>query len=84
MNLRPKTTLTDAEVQAGMKLVRVEGLTTEAMTTLTSGAFLVAFALLLGAKNFEIGLLAGLPTFNTVFQMLSGSYGGTTTGAPSA
>lgn len=71
MNLKPRTTLTDEEVQAGMKLVRVEGLTTEAMTTLTSGPFLVAFALLLGANNFEIGLLAGLPTLTNVFQLLS-------------
>ncbi|PZR25865.1 MAG: MFS transporter [Citrobacter freundii] len=71
MNFRPKTTLTEQEVQAGMKLVRVEGLTTEAMTTLTSGAFLVAFALLLGANNFQIGLLAGLPTLTNVFQLLS-------------
>ncbi|MET0466013.1 MAG: MFS transporter [Chitinophagaceae bacterium] len=71
MNLKPKTTLTESEVQAGLKLVRVEGLTTEAMTTLIGGAFLVALALLLGANNFQIGLLAALPTLTNVFQLLS-------------
>ena len=71
MNLRPKTALTEQEVQAGLKLVRMEGLTTEAMTTLTSGAFLVALALLLGASNLQIGLLASLPTLTNIFQLIS-------------
>lgn len=71
MNLRPKTTLTEKEIQTGMNLVRMEGLTTEAMTTLTTGAFLVALALLLGASNLQIGLLASLPTLTNVFQLIS-------------
>lgn len=54
-----------------MNLVIGDGLTSEAMTTLTGGAFLVAFALLLGASNFEIGLLAALPTLVNVFQLIS-------------
>jgi MFS family permease len=48
-----------------------DGLSTEAMTALTGGAFLVAFALLMGANNFQIGLLASLPTFTNIFQLLS-------------
>jgi len=71
MNFRPKATLTEKEVETGLKLVRMEGLATEAMTTLTSGAFLVALALLLGASNFQIGLLASLPTLTNVFQLIS-------------
>jgi MFS family permease len=71
MNLRPKTSLTEKEVQTGLKLVRMEGLTTETMTTLIGGAFLVALALLLGATNFQIGLLAALPTLTNLFQLLS-------------
>src|SRR5690606_17806334 len=42
-----------------------------AMTTLTGGAFLVAMALLLGASNFQIGLLASLPTFTHASQLIS-------------
>jgi MFS family permease len=71
MDLKPKNTLTEQEVQTGLKKVLTEGLTTEAMTTLTGGAFLVAMALMLGATNFQIGLLAALPTFTNVFQLLS-------------
>lgn len=48
-----------------------DGLAAEAMTTLTGGAFLVAMALLMGASNFQIGLLAALPTFTNLFQLIS-------------
>src|ERR1041384_6042464 len=71
MKLRPKEVLTDAEVQKGLKLVIGDGLATEAMTALTGGTFLVAMALLMGASNFQIGLLAALPTFTNIFQLLS-------------
>ena len=48
-----------------------DGMATEAMTVFTGGAFLTAMALLLGASNFEIGVLASLPTFTNIFQLLS-------------
>jgi MFS family permease len=68
---RPETTLTEKQVQRGMNLVIGDGLASEAMTTLTSGTFLTAMLLLLNANNFQIGLLAGLPTITNVFQLLS-------------
>lgn len=71
MILKPRERLTQEEVQKGLNTVLQEGLTTEAMTTLTGGTFLVAFALLLGANNFQIGLLASLPTFTNIFQLIS-------------
>lgn len=71
MNVRPQQSLTEQEVQTGLRLVITEGLATEAMTTLTGGAFLVAMALLLGASNLQIGLLAAWPTFTNIFQLLS-------------
>ena len=71
MILKPRERLTQEEVQKGLDTVLQEGLTTEAMTTLTGGTFLVAFALLLGANNFQIGLLASLPTFTNIFQLTS-------------
>ncbi|MHA4740456.1 MFS transporter [Dyadobacter sp. MSC1_007] len=71
MILKPKERLTEQEVNTGLSLIIKEGLTTEAMTTLTGGTFLVAFALLLGANNFQIGLLASLPTFTNIFQLTS-------------
>lgn len=71
MILRPQERLTEQQVQNGLDTILKEGLTTEAMTTLTGGTFLVAFALLLGANNFQIGLLASLPTFTNIFQLTS-------------
>lgn len=52
-------------------MVIADGVTAEAMTALTSGAFLVAMALLMGADNFQIGVLAALPTFTNLFQLIS-------------
>lgn len=71
MNLRPSKELTEQQVEAGLKLVIKDGLAAEAMTALTGGAFLVAMALLMGASNFQIGILAALPTFTNISQLTS-------------
>jgi MFS family permease len=71
MGFKPKEKLTEAEVHMGLHLVIFDGLTSEAMTTLAGGAFLVAFSILMGASNFQIGLLASLPTFTNIFQLVS-------------
>lgn len=71
MKLQPKAVLTEQEVQKGLKIVIWDGLTSEVMTTFTGGAFLVAMALLMGANNLQIGLLASLPTFTNIFQLIS-------------
>jgi hypothetical protein len=62
------TTLRPDEISKGLRQVLRDGLATEAMSCLTEGTFLVALALQLGASNFQIGLLAALPTFTNVFQ----------------
>ncbi|MBU4376003.1 MAG: MFS transporter, partial [Candidatus Omnitrophica bacterium] len=56
-----KDTLTEEEIQKGLRSVIKDGLTTKMMVTLTGGVFLVAFALKLGASNTIIGLLAAIP-----------------------
>jgi MFS family permease len=71
MHLRPSETLSETDVKKGLKLVIVEGLTAEAMTSFTGGAFLTAMALLMGAENSQIGVLAALPTFTNFSQLLS-------------
>lgn len=71
MNLKPKETLTEEEVQRGLKIVIWDGLASEVMTSFTGSAFLVSMALLLGASNVEIGILAALPMFTNVFQLAS-------------
>ncbi|MCW3111605.1 MAG: transporter [Segetibacter sp.] len=71
MKLRPSNHLDDQQVQSGLKYFIQEGLAAEAMATFTGGTFLVAMAVLLKASNFQIGLLAALPTLTNVFQLLS-------------
>jgi MFS family permease len=71
MDFQSHEHLTNKQIQAGLQNVIRDGLAAETMTTLTSGAFLVAIALYMGASNFQIGLLASLPTFTNIFQLLS-------------
>src|SRR5919202_4444309 len=71
MKLYPLDSLTDKQVQSGLKHFINEGLAAEAMATFTGGTFLVAMAVLLKASNFQIGLLAALPTLTNIFQLLS-------------
>lgn len=54
-----------------MTVVIWDGLASEMMTTFTGSAFLVAMALLMGASNVQIGLLAALPTFTNISQLIS-------------
>lgn len=68
---KPVAKLTQEDRERGMKLVIGDGLAAEVMTTLTSGAFLVAMALMLGASNLQIGVLSALPTFTNIFQLIS-------------
>ncbi|HEY1055631.1 MAG TPA: MFS transporter, partial [Emticicia sp.] len=71
MNLQPKEILTEEEVQCGMKFGIREGLATETMNVMTTGAFLTALSLLLGASNFQVGLIASLPAFSNISQLLT-------------
>ena len=48
-----------------------DGIAAQTMITLTGGAFLVAYALQLGATHTQIGLLAAIPTLANVFQLVS-------------
>ncbi|HEU4632917.1 MAG TPA: MFS transporter [Flavisolibacter sp.] len=71
MNLKPSDSLSQREITRGLNLVIKDGLAAEAMAALTGGTFLVAMALQLGATNFQIGLLAALPTLTNIFQLLA-------------
>lgn len=71
MNLKPSDHLTNRQITKGLNLVIQEGMVTEAMTALTGGTFLVALALLLGASNVQIGILAALPSFSSIFQLVA-------------
>lgn len=70
MNLLPPSQeLTQDEVEQGLSNIIFDGLTTHAFVTLTSGIFLIAFALELGASNIVIGLLAAIPPLTELIQI---------------
>ncbi|MGN6181323.1 MAG: MFS transporter [Mucilaginibacter sp.] len=71
MNLKPVQNLSEKQLGSGLKLVVADGLSAEAMVVFTSGTFLTAMAIHMGATNFQLGILAALPTFTTVFQLFS-------------
>lgn len=66
-----KDTLTEEDVESGLRAVIRDGLASQAMVTFTGGAFLVAFALKLGASNLVIGLLAAIPPLLQLIQIPS-------------
>ncbi|MBK5190847.1 MAG: MFS transporter [Methanosarcinales archaeon] len=71
MRFAVKDTLTEKEIQSGLRAVIKDGLATQTMVTLTGGVFLVAFALKLGASNLMIGLLAAIPPLAQLIQIPS-------------
>ncbi len=69
MKFQAKDSLTEEELESGLKNVIMDGLTTQAIATLTGGVFLVAFALKLGASNLIIGILAAIPPLGQLIQI---------------
>jgi MFS family permease len=69
----PGAPLSPSAVQRGLRLSIVEGSLSNIHITVTGGAFLTGFALLLGASDFELGLLAALPFVGQLFQFV-GAY----------
>ncbi|MGB3587152.1 MAG: MFS transporter [Tunicatimonas sp.] len=70
-SLSPKNQLTEAEQTQGLRWVLRDGVAAQTMITLTGGAFLVAYALQLGASHAHIGLLAAVPTLANILQLVS-------------
>lgn len=59
--LQPKLTLTAEDLRTGLRALTLQGTTMMGLDSITSGGFLAAYALALGASNAEIGMLAALP-----------------------
>src|SRR5579862_2289574 len=57
----PEATSPEAVERRLLRLILYDALASEAMGTLTTGVFLVGFAVALGAGNFAIGVLAAVP-----------------------
>ena len=56
----PKETLSDEEIKFALRYVIKDGIASQSMGILTGGAFLVAFAIKLGASNMVNGILAAI------------------------
>ncbi len=67
--LQPKDRIDEAEVEVGLRALLYDGVCSQIMGTFTGGAFLVAFALLLGASNTVIGLLAAVGPLTQLLQI---------------
>lgn len=61
--------LTQADIYKGLRSLLADGIASQAMGTLTGGAFLVAFAIHLGASNLVIGLLAAIGPLAQLLQL---------------
>lgn len=65
------TAFQPSTLQKDLSQIITEGLITQAMVVLTSGSFLIAFALKLGATSFQIGIMTSIPLFANVCQLAS-------------
>lgn len=69
--MQPTVIKEQTELTRNLNLVIREGLASQAMTILTSGTFLIAYALNLGATDLQIGLITSIPLFANILQVVS-------------
>ena len=71
MKLKAEDGLTDDQIRSGLDYIIKDGVASQAMGVLTGGAFLIAFAVKLGASNLVIGLLAAIGPLSQLLQLPS-------------
>ncbi len=67
--LRPSPTLTPREVRSSLRMMMLEGLTSEALATVQVMGYLAAYALALGASNLQVGIVSAVPFATLVIQL---------------
>ena len=67
--LRPHDQIDEQQVHTGLRMLVCDGACSQAMGAFTGGAVLVAFAVLLGASNLVIGLLAAVGPLTQILQI---------------
>lgn len=65
----PKASVSEAELATGLRKLIYEGIFAQIMGTFTGGAFLVAFALCLGASNLTVGIIAAIGPLAQILQI---------------
>jgi MFS family permease len=71
MRFPVKDSLTEQELEGGLRSVVKDGLTSQAMATLTGSPFIIALALALGAPNIAVGLISAIPLLCQLVQIPS-------------
>ena len=66
-----KENVTDTELEKGLKNLILDGVCSQSMGVLTGGAYLVAFALQMGASNFVVGFFAAIMPLCQLLQIPS-------------
>jgi MFS family permease len=69
--LAPQDSLSDTDVERGIRELVRNGVGAQVMDTLAVGAFLTALALDLGANNLYVGVLAAVPHLTYLLQPLA-------------
>ena len=69
--LKPKPTISEKDLSSGLRWLALEGGFSMGFFSITTSGFLTAFALVLGASNLQIGILAALPFAMQVVQIPS-------------
>jgi MFS family permease len=67
--LRPLERVTTEQTSRGLRMLLFDGVCSQIMGVLTGGAFLVAFALMLGASQATIGLIAAIGPLTQILQI---------------
>jgi MFS family permease len=68
-SFRPKPTISDQDIAGGLRWLTWEGTASMGFFSITTSGFLVAYALVLGCNNFQIGILAALPFITQPLQI---------------
>lgn len=70
MFFKTDSEITPENLKRGMRLVIADGVTSQILVTLSTGTFVIAYAISLGASNFMIGILSAIPAFAGLVQIL--------------
>lgn len=65
----PQPTISEEELARGLRMYTLQAATAMGFSSLSSGGIMAAFALSLGANNFQIGALAAIPFVMQLLQL---------------
>lgn len=71
MGFRQESDISETRLESGLRYLIFDGICSQTMGVLTGGAFLVAFALQLGASNFVVGMFAAIMPLCQLLQIPS-------------